>query len=104
MFTSFDCCFDSGTVVPDPCHFLSVQLPVLGNPPRNEGNNVNAIFFYSRLVSQSREEELFPFTEMVAESGGYIGVILGFSVLDFSLFLEGALGTFEGWVRAKAGA
>ena len=38
---------------------------------------------------------------MVAESGGYIGMLLGYSVLDLSLIAEGMLQKVHKWMENK---
>ena len=44
----------------------------------------SVILYYSRLINQHQEKYLYLFTEMVGESGGYVGVFVGASLLDLA--------------------
>ena len=82
-----------------PCHIISIKSGVLGT--QEWDLNPDLTVFYSRLINQHHEKELYHFTEMVGESGGYVGVILGYSFLDVSALGKMALERF--YLRMREG-
>ena len=73
-----------------PCK--STVLNIAGKNYRKD-NSLNygtGIFYFSATSTQSKEHYLYTFTSMVAEIGGYLGLLLGYSCLDLASAIRDA--------------
>ena len=48
----------------------------------------SGLFFFSMTATKTIEMYLYSFDSLVADIGGYLGMFLGFSFLDFASALE----------------
>ena len=76
-----------------PCHMTQVDLSqtalitnVFNKKGKKKASKLD--FYYQKLVIKATEKPLYTFLEMVGESGGYVGILLGFSILDLLLMFS----------------
>ena len=75
-----------------PCN--TMQVSVLGNNVVGEGRpggKPQVRLFFQSKVMIGREEYLYNFLSFFAEVGGYVGLILGFSLLNLTQLVITAL-------------
>ncbi len=65
-----------------PCKSLVVDV---GGKNTRDNNKTygEAYFYYAPRIATNEEEVLYTFLSMVAEIGGYVGLLLGFSIFHF---------------------
>ena len=69
----------------EPCRTLVVNMGGKNYQQRNETWDYGLIYFFFSATSFKTEEDyLYPFRSYAAEFGGYLGLFLGYSLLDFS--------------------
>ena len=66
-----------------PKSCLSMPLLVTGGVIEGPADKVSLKLRFSPWVSVSNEENLYTFLSMIAEIGGYVGLLCGYSMLTF---------------------
>ena len=71
-----------------PCHTMTVELGAKNyrKPASNGGTRIN--IYFSPQVEKITEHHLYTPITMLADVGGYIGLLLGISVLHLAKFLH----------------
>ena len=82
-----------------PCH--TVQVTVSGkNFQENKKNDTALLYFYfAQRVPLSHEHYFYLFLSLIAEIGGYVGLLLGYSFFNvaafFNTIIQGKIKTME---------
>ena len=72
----------------EPCRSLVVNTGGKNQHQRNNTwNNGEILFYFSSNAFKSDEHDLYPLRAFIAEFGGYLGLLLGYSLLDFTFKL-----------------
>ena len=70
-----------------PCKTMVLNIGGKNYENNNENYGV-AIIYFSMTATQTKELYLYSFSSLIADIGGYLGMLLGFSFLDFASALE----------------
>ena len=71
----------------EPCHSLVANIGGKNYATNDTWDYGIILFYFSATSFQSKENYLYPMRSLVAEFGGYLGLILGYSCLDFTFNL-----------------
>ncbi len=71
-------------ICPNSCLFTNMYFgpPATGNRSLDKANTGQAIFYFRRDIKITEEYYLYSFLSMVAEIGGYVGLLLGASLVN----------------------
>ena len=77
-----------------PCHSLTVNLGAK-NYQNQTGSRSDGLLYlyYAPRVTQSEEHLLYTLLNLFAEIGGYVGLILGYSLFHVAALISGAIET-----------
>ena len=66
------------------CLFTNMYFgpPVTGNNPVEHSDKARGIFYFRRDIKTTTEYLLYSFLSMIAEIGGYVGLLLGASLVN----------------------
>ena len=73
-----------------PCKSVVLNIGGKNYEYKNETNPGIGLFYFSMTSTQSKEKELKSFLSLVAEIGGYMGLLLGYSCLDLASTIRNA--------------
>jgi hypothetical protein len=63
----------------------------VAQPTTNPRDSRRYNLYFARMISISRETELYEFDEFFSECGGYISVLIGLSLMDVVEYFFGLL-------------
>ena len=71
-------------ICPNSCLFTNMYFGPLitGNNPIEQSDIARGIFYFRRDIKTTSEYLLYSFLSMIAEIGGYVGLLLGASLVD----------------------
>ena len=75
-----------------PCHFLTVSLGAKNYQNTSSTHGI-LYLYYAPRVTQSEERLLYTLLNLVAEIGGYVGLILGYSLFHVVDLINSAIET-----------
>ena len=79
---------------PRPCHLVQVAVggmnrrPVPPATPNATSTTGEAFFYFAPTVEYSQEHFFYTFLSLMAEIGGYVGLLLGYSLLHIAMLIS----------------
>ena len=74
-----------------PCHLVNVAVSGKNNRPKDHGLGEINVYFAPK-VSVGEEHYFYTFLSLMAEIGGYVGLLLGYSLLHVASLISDYLG------------
>ena len=84
-----------------PCQSIVINIGGKNYEKDEDLNYGTALFYFASTSTQSKENYLYSFTSLVAEIGGYLGLLLGYSCLDLASTIRD-LSEQRRWRKAEA--
>ena len=83
-----------------PCHSLMVSLGAKNYDKKNilDQNYASVTIYYAPMVTQSSEHWVYTVLVLFGEIGGYVGLILGYSLFNLASWI---IDFFKQWAKEK---
>ena len=75
-----------------PCNQLVLNIGGKNTEKTTNNTISNFYLYFASNSQQSQEHDLYPFLSMMAEIGGYLGLLLGYSCLDLASYISNLIG------------